>query len=253
MRKAETETGHRDTRFISGVSSAVDRAAQDAERALPVIAMIDRRILIRECMAHFLAGHISASMTPFDDIESFDREKERLNPALVIIAVGAGELGMAASERIRSVCDPAPVLMLGSGGIDAVLRQVRLGVRGHITSETPLLVVVEAIDIVMRGGVFIADEYFTRTPLPCEAAAPDESIPLTVRERQVLALVREAKANKVIAHELQMSESTVKVHIHNIMRKLNARNRTDVVLKSANGQASVAAAHQPERVLNGLE
>jgi DNA-binding NarL/FixJ family response regulator len=46
----------------------------------------------------------------------------------------------------------------------------------------------------------------------------------------VLQLLRQGKQNKTIAYELDMCESTVKVHIRLIMRKLNARNRTQVVL-----------------------
>ncbi|MGZ9174567.1 MAG: response regulator transcription factor, partial [Candidatus Binatia bacterium] len=44
--------------------------------------------------------------------------------------------------------------------------------------------------------------------------------------------VRQGKANKVIAHELNISESTVKVHLHNIMKKLRVKNRTEVAVKA---------------------
>ena len=48
----------------------------------------------------------------------------------------------------------------------------------------------------------------------------------------VLAQLRQGKANKLIAHELSMSESTVKVHVRNIMRKMGATNRTQAVYKA---------------------
>jgi hypothetical protein len=47
------------------------------------------------------------------------------------------------------------------------------------------------------------------------------------------ASLREGKANKIIAYELNMCESTVKVHVRNIMKKLKARNRTEVAFKTA--------------------
>jgi DNA-binding NarL/FixJ family response regulator len=50
---------------------------------------------------------------------------------------------------------------------------------------------------------------------------------LTSRQLAVLESVRRGKANKVIAYELNMCESTVKVHLRNIMKKLRARNRTE--------------------------
>jgi hypothetical protein len=48
----------------------------------------------------------------------------------------------------------------------------------------------------------------------------------------VLTLLQRGKANKIIAHELCMSENTVKIHVRNIMRKMNATNRTQAVDKA---------------------
>jgi DNA-binding NarL/FixJ family response regulator len=62
------------------------------------------------------------------------------------------------------------------------------------------------------------------------ADTPDHSPHAMFTDRQfaVIEKLREGKANKIIAHELNMRESTVKVHIRNIMRKLRATNRTQV-------------------------
>ena len=53
----------------------------------------------------------------------------------------------------------------------------------------------------------------------------------TERQMAVVEALRRGRANKIIAHELQLRESTVKVHIRNIMKKLNATNRTEVAFK----------------------
>ena len=50
----------------------------------------------------------------------------------------------------------------------------------------------------------------------------------TTRQAAVVEAVRQGKANKIIAYELNMRESTVKVHVRNIMKKLKAGNRTEV-------------------------
>ena len=55
-------------------------------------------------------------------------------------------------------------------------------------------------------------------------------IEFSPRELHVLALLQQGKQNKVIAYELGICESTTKVHIRHIMKKLAARNRTQVVL-----------------------
>src|SRR5208337_5124957 len=55
---------------------------------------------------------------------------------------------------------------------------------------------------------------------------------LTVREQSVVRGIKEGKSNKVIAYELNMCESTVKVHVRNVMKKLKAKNRTEVAMKA---------------------
>ena len=54
---------------------------------------------------------------------------------------------------------------------------------------------------------------------------------LSFRERQIVLLVREAKANKEIAAELCLSEGTIKEYLHHIFRKLGVRNRTELALR----------------------
>ena len=61
---------------------------------------------------------------------------------------------------------------------------------------------------------------------------PPTSGLVTARELAVIRAIQKGKSNKVIAYELNMCESTVKVHVRNIMKKLNAKNRTDVAIKS---------------------
>lgn len=68
-------------------------------------------------------------------------------------------------------------------------------------------------------------------PRPEARSEPvDDLVQLTPREREIAARLLEGKSNKVIAFELGLSENTVKMHLTNIMRKLNVNNRTQVVL-----------------------
>jgi DNA-binding NarL/FixJ family response regulator len=54
---------------------------------------------------------------------------------------------------------------------------------------------------------------------------------LSLRERQIVMLLREAKANKEIAAELRLTEGTVKEYLHHIFRKLGVSNRTELALR----------------------
>ena len=70
---------------------------------------------------------------------------------------------------------------------------------------------------------------------PCkEPKTPvrDASKELTFREKQIIQLVYQAKLNKEIAHELHLSEGTIKEYLHRIFRKVGVKNRTDLALWS---------------------
>jgi DNA-binding NarL/FixJ family response regulator len=67
----------------------------------------------------------------------------------------------------------------------------------------------------------------------CRKTKHSERVPsrkLSFRERQVVQLVEQAKANKEIAFELSLTEGTVKEYLYHIFRKLGVRNRTDLAL-----------------------
>ena len=58
---------------------------------------------------------------------------------------------------------------------------------------------------------------------------------MTSREREVLALIVRGKTNKVIAHELGVTESTVKQHAQRIYKELGVRNRAQAIAKTLGG------------------
>ena len=96
-----------------------------------------------------------------------------------------------------------------------------------------------ALRLIVVGG-----SYFPRTPhggLSVIGAAPAqiaEVLPLTSiltpRELVVMELLAQGTANKIIAYRLGMSQSTVKVHVHNILKKLKVRNRTEAAVTARN-------------------
>jgi DNA-binding NarL/FixJ family response regulator len=63
-----------------------------------------------------------------------------------------------------------------------------------------------------------------------ELAAPMLNRALSFRERQVVVLVAEAKLNKEIAHELHLTEGTIKEYLNRIFRKLGVANRTALAM-----------------------
>jgi DNA-binding NarL/FixJ family response regulator len=109
---------------------------------------------------------------------------------------------------------------------------IELGARGFIPASLGLNAVVAAIRLASHGGVFIPTSSILqlRDRVAPEAAAGDDG-GFTARQKAVAEALRRGKPNKLIAYELNMCESTVKVHIRRIMKKLEARNRTEASYK----------------------
>lgn len=105
-------------------------------------------------------------------------------------------------------------------------------VRGVLPMNIKLDIWLSIIHLMVRGGEYFPPSVFEgsavagatldHVPTPRRAVAS-----LTPRERQVLDLVSRGYQNRGIASELNLSESTVKVHVHNVIAKLGSRNRTE--------------------------
>jgi DNA-binding NarL/FixJ family response regulator len=139
-------------------------------------------------------------------------------------------------SAIRQAFSAAPIIVL-SDAEDAdhpnMIRSVlKYGAQGFIpTRTTGIPIAFAAIRFITAGGVFAPlDLLLTKRPDP--AAEATRQSQLTPRQSAVLNQLQQGKANKIIAHELGMSESTVKVHVRNIMRKTGATNRTQAAYKA---------------------
>ena len=118
--------------------------------------------------------------------------------------------------------------------IDEALRQVH----GSIAITLTWQILRGALRLVQAGGTFILPCALTpllsQQPIASEAAKVEVMAPdfcaLTKRQREVLNLLRQGRQNKMIAHELNVRESTVKVHVRQILRKMRVKNRTEAAL-----------------------
>ena len=147
---------------------------------------------------------------------------------------------------------PVIVLLDTQTPHSALVRDVlRAGARGLILARTiDMSTVPAAVRYVAAGGIVVpVDVILTDTFMPTESAVRlPQGMDLTSRQLNVFACLRQGKANKIIAHELQMSESTVKVHVRNIMRKMGATNRTQAVYNARKlGENPAIAARGSDR------
>lgn len=121
----------------------------------------------------------------------------------------------------------------------AVVGAVRAGATGYLLKDTDSPELIRAIHAAAAGQVQLSPQAAAR--LMREVKLPHTPEKLTERETEVLRLVAQGKANKEIALELTISETTVKSHVGAILSKLGVMSRTQAALYAAKiGLVSVA-------------
>jgi DNA-binding NarL/FixJ family response regulator len=113
---------------------------------------------------------------------------------------------------------------------------LRLGARAYLSKFITTEQLRQAIEQVNAGEVIVSPpmaakllEEFTQREGAKEETVQKTETNLSPRETEVLALLSKGKTNKELSQELFISENTVKVHLRNIMEKLNVRNRSQVI------------------------
>ncbi|MFC0313454.1 response regulator [Gordonia phosphorivorans] len=111
---------------------------------------------------------------------------------------------------------------------ELVVRAVRAGARGYVVKDVDTTELVRAIRALADGGSAF-DPRSSMIVMRAMSGERDVSAELTDREREVLRLMADGLSNPAIGRRLYISESTVKFHIRNLIRKLGVSKRTDAV------------------------
>jgi DNA-binding NarL/FixJ family response regulator len=121
---------------------------------------------------------------------------------------------------------------------DIVKRAFKLGALGFIPKTTDREVMLNAIQLVLSGGIYIPSEILDREETTSARTADKlstreylEGLGLTGRQIEVLALLMQGKSNKVIANTLNMGVPTVKNQITVVLKALKVTSRTEAVIK----------------------
>ena len=137
--------------------------------------------------------------------------------------------GITATAIIRKELPDTEVLALTSVLEDAsVVGAVRAGAIGYLLKDTDADALCRAIKAAAAGQVQLTPQAAAR--LMQAVSTPESPEALTERETEVLRLMAQGQANKEIAHSLNISEKTVKVHVSNILSKLGVQSRTQATL-----------------------
>lgn len=200
------------------------------------IVVIERRALIRECLEQCFTAAFGNGVVSYAGVEQWRADKKLVMPSTIVLSTGGRSRN---ADEVRAEIDilareAGPVLLIlladaeePSQIVDALER----GARGYIATSSSMAIAIEAIRLVRAGGVYVPAGSLIAanrktTEVKSGHSAGDGKF--TERQAAVLQALRKGMSNKIIAHQLNMRESTVKVHIRTIMRILGAKNRTEV-------------------------
>ncbi len=146
-------------------------------------------------------------------------------PDLIILDLNMkGLSGLDTLKALRREdVDSRVVILTVSDARNDIFTLIDAGADGYLLKDTDPLTLLEQIQDIASGKIVYSDVV---KKIVSERQAGDDPIySLTSRELDVLTLVAKGLSNKQIANELFISEETVKVHIRNLLRKLNVHSR----------------------------
>jgi DNA-binding NarL/FixJ family response regulator len=203
------------------------------------IAIVDSSRLRRECLKLAIAQH-----SPNRHVTEAGSADELIHIAnagsrfdlLLVGAATSEHIDLRQLEALRRALPETPLVVVAETDNPQRARQIlSTGARGFLPASLSLRVLIGAIDLVLAGGVYVPSSLIESVSQRSgsrqgSGAAAEPWSELTRRQRDVLGLISQGKSNKLIADALSMSESTVKAHVKQIIKRLNVANRTQAAL-----------------------
>lgn len=172
-----------------------------------------------------------------DGLEGLKRAKQ-LNPDVVLLDLHMP--GLSGREVVKGMVDELPdtrVLMLTvSEDAEDLLETLRSGARGYLLKNIDAEYLVDAIRRAARGEAVMSPQMTGKLLAGLQSAERGQPAPgsdwekLSARERGILTLLARGASNKEIAREINLAESTVKIHVQSILRKLKLSGRVQAAV-----------------------
>jgi two-component system nitrate/nitrite response regulator NarL len=182
-----------------------------------------------------------------DGIEGLKRAKQFLPDVILLDLNMPGLSGLETLKLlVQDVPQAAVVMLTVSEELDELALALRDGACGYLLKSIETETLASAIRKAAAGQPVIADDMTAklvasmRAPKAAPVAAPVAADPLTTRERDIMRELARGASNKEIARSLMLAESTVKIHVRNILRKLNLTSRVQVAIYAVGQDAAPA-------------
>lgn len=200
----------------------------------PLFLLAENR-LFREALTRILAKKDDFDIVgsaPFSET-TVDTLAE-VCPKVLLFDPPETHAGLTFLRSLREKLPQLRVIMIGmETDRDLLLQAVREGIAGYLLMDATAAEIIAAVRFVISGGAVCPPELcqalFDQVAAERMGFENHHQVGITRREQQLVDLIERGFTNKEIASSLNLSEQTVKNHIHRMSRKVGARNRLEVV------------------------
>lgn len=177
-----------------------------------------------------------------DDVEIVPEVQDQRHALFLIDGESHSDAAVVMIHRIKARFPDARIVILAEMfEADAISAAWKAGAHGFCLTNSQREILVGSLELIMLGETVLPSAFVLSMTGAHAAPSPEENAgrcetyrlagrKLSVREAQILEYLREGAPNKVIARQLNLSESTVKVHVKAILKKVGACNRTQAAL-----------------------
>jgi DNA-binding NarL/FixJ family response regulator len=204
--------------------------------------IVDDHALIRQAL-HIVLKRLRRKATVFEagsSREAMQMVEKHPDLSLILLDIDLPDRdGFSLLGDLRDRYPAVAIIILSaSNEQDTVKRAFSLGALGFIPKTTEPEVMLNAIQLVLSGNLYIPSEILDRGEPPSRrpsnklsARGFQDDLGLTDRQIEVLGLLVKGKSNKIIARTLNMGVPTVKNHITAILKALKVTSRVEAVIK----------------------
>jgi DNA-binding NarL/FixJ family response regulator len=227
-----------DSSFARANSQTAENEHQAVKPDAPsAIVIVERDPFHRDCLLYSVASHWPGEAAAFASLSELAQVHADKGPMVVVLSITSLSKDEAAAELALLIELDPPVrsmVLAKTDDLNEAYAALSQGANGYISMSAGFEVFIQALRFVAAGGTYVPPQclLLARQAQAVESEHVVDGA-ITAREMAVIKAIRQGKPNKVIAYELNMCESTVKVHVRHIMKKLHARNRTEVAIKGA--------------------
>lgn len=195
------------------------------------LLIIDDQPLVREGLTSLLTLHGGVQvLATGENGEQALALADAWSPDVILMDVRMPVMsGIEAARHLRAQGGPPVVLLTTFEEEEDMVAGIQAGAAGFLFKSAEIGEIMDALQRVAQGHRVISPQVTAALAEALSRPRPPTAIPLTGRELDVLRGVSQGQSNKHISRQLNITEGTVKVHMTNVMGKLDAANRTDAV------------------------